>query len=664
MEISDSDHDHSDMDNMHMAESEVQPLLTVADFNGDGTVNKDDLDDLYLRIIESRYHALYDLNGDSELNGADLDLAIATVGQTVPLLDQQIAQATQATMKYYGEGGLEQAFADGYGFFTHEWNGHGIHLFNPFITSQFGNSTELVIDQPVGLNFDAEGNLQAVFYIRLPKLLSGAEQDPLNADFLSRQEYQINNQITIDPNDDFPPNSFDTLTANDWHIHENVAISGLGSQNYNFVYFEESLPSEDFNARIETKIENGEVFFPLSDYLQSPKFWMLHGWFHSLNPEGVFGNINPNIGVNAVDELGFHGHSGHNDSSHSSTEMAFLKGSDDVDMIDGTTNQDMINGFNGNDQISGKEDSDYIWGGFGDDVINGDNGDDEIYGGPDNDILSGNAGHDRVFGGTGNDQLFGNTGNDLLRGGIGNDILTGGERIDYFVLAPGEGTDTITDFEVNVDQLLLENGLVVEALSISQSGDNTLIEFNGETLAILNNVNSADINPDETFTFVQAEHHHDDETFSLFRFQDTIDTSRYLYVGAEEAESIGLNYPQFVNQGFAFEVFSAGINPDENDTLMAMYRLRNEQTGYYLYVNEGEKDSIFADESLSTIFDLEGLAFYAHGADSEHGENIYRFRYLETGAYFYINEGERQVILDSFISGNVVEEGLAFKSVV
>ena len=662
MEISDSDHDHSDMDNMHMAESEVQPLLTVADFNGDGTVNKDDLDDLYLRIIESSYHPLYDLNGDSELNGADLDLAIATVGQTVPLLDQQIAQATQATMKYY-DGGIEAAIADGFGFFTSEWKGHGIHLFNPAITSEIGNSTELVIDQPVGLNFDPEGNLKAVFYIRLPKLLSGAEQDPLNP-LASTEEYAISNQITINDNDDFAPSSFDGLSADDWHTHTNVAISGLGSENPELVYFEESLPSEVFNARIEEKIQNGELFFPLSDYVQTPKFWMLHGWFHSLNPQGVFANLNPTLGVNTVEELGFHGShfDGDHNGEHDSPEL--ITGTDEGETINGTDDGDLINGFNGDDQISGLNGEDFIWGGRGNDVIEGNDHDDEVFGGPGDDNVSGNAGHDRVFGGTGDDQLFGNTGNDLLRGGIGNDILTGGERIDYFVLAPGEGTDTITDFEVNVDQLLLENGLVVEALSISQSGDNTLIEFNGETLAILNNVNSADINPDETFTFVQAEHHHDDETFSLFRFQDTIDTSRYLYVGAEEAESIGLNYPQFVNQGFAFEVFSAGINPDENDTLMAMYRLRNEQTGYYLYVNEGEKESIFGDESLSTIFDLEGLAFYAHGADSEHGENIYRFRYLETGAYFYINEGERQVILDSFISGNVVEEGLAFKSVV
>lgn len=645
--------------------SGIQPLLTVADFNGDGTVNNTDLEDLSDRIINSNYHPLYDLNTDSVLSGADLDLALAMVGSEVPLLDQQIAQATQATMKYYGEGGLERAFADGYGFFTHEWNGHGIHLFNPIITSLFGNSTELVIDQPVGLNFDAEGNLQAVFYIRLPKLLSGAEQNPLNANFLLNQEYQINNQITIDPNDDFPPNSFDTLTEDDWHTHENVVISGLGSQDYNLLYFEESLPSEDFNARIANKIENGELFFPLSDYIQSPKFWMLHGWFHTLNTEGVFGNLNPDLGINAVDELGFHGHIGHSDdhdSSDSNTETELITGSDDDNTIDGTTNSDMINGFNGNDQISGKESSDYIWGGFGDDAINGDNGDDELYGGPDNDILRGNIGHDRLFGGTGDDQLFGDTGNDLLRGGIGNDILTGGDRIDYFVLAPGEGTDTITDFVVNVDKLMLVNGLVAEALSISQSGENALIEFNGETLAILNNVNSADIDPSLTFAYKQRAHHHDDESMSLFRFQNSVDTSKYIYVGQEEAETIESDYPEFSNNGVAFDVFSPNINPEENDTLMAMYRMRNTVSGQYIYVNDGEKQAIMDNESLS--FDLEGLAFYAYGTTSEHGQDIYRFRYLETGGYLFVNTGERNAINSNPDYTSVIkEEGLAFRSI-
>lgn len=663
----DNDHNHDDGTNHeHDTESGMQPLLTVADFNGDGTVNNDDLDDLFDRIVDSNYHPLYDLNADSALTGADLDLAIASVGSNVSLLDQQIAQATQATMKYYGEGGLEQAIAEGYAPWTQEIGGHGIHLFNPFLANQIGNNTELVITQPIGLNYDAEGNLKAVFYIRLPKLLSGAIQDPLNP-FVIQQELAQTGQVIVDPDDDFIPNSFDTLTEDDWHIHERAWIRGLGNTNSELVYYEDSLPLEDFNARILEKVENEQPLFPLSDELATPKFWMLHGWFHSLNSDGIFANIDPTLSINTVSDIGVHGdhgdHSDHDnhdntDSSHSSD---LTLGTDNPETMNGTTEDDRIASFNGDDQIFGLKGSDFIWGGYGSDLIEGGDREDEVYGGPDNDILRGNAGHDRIFGGTEDDQLFGDTGNDLLRGSLGNDTLTGGERIDYFILARGEGTDTITDFVVNVDKLLLANGLVVEALSINQSGENTLIEFNNETLAILNNVNASEIDSTLTFTYTQRGHHHDIPKTDLFRFQHSTDISKYLYVGAEEAESISLNYPEFVNQGRAFDVYSTGINPEENDTLMEIYRFRNKDSGNYIYVNDGERQAIHSNESLHNAFEEEGLAFYVYGA-TDHGNPIYRFRYLETNGYLYVGEAERQSINANY-QGVIVEEGLAFYNI-
>jgi Ca2+-binding RTX toxin-like protein len=63
---------------------------------------------------------------------------------------------------------------------------------------------------------------------------------------------------------------------------------------------------------------------------------------------------------------------------------------------------------------------------------------------------------DRITGGTGAESLYGNTGADRLSGGggadtlagdLGADVLTGGAGNDtFFVLAPGQGADRITDF--------------------------------------------------------------------------------------------------------------------------------------------------------------------------------------------------------------------------
>ena len=93
--------------------------------------------------------------------------------------------------------------------------------------------------------------------------------------------------------------------------------------------------------------------------------------------------------------------------------------------------------------------NDLITGGDGNDLITGNDGDDTLFGG-DGDLgsLDDLAGSDTLFGGTGNDALFGDAGNDVLQGDAGNDTLTGGDGDDTFVYAPGDGFDTISDFNV------------------------------------------------------------------------------------------------------------------------------------------------------------------------------------------------------------------------
>ncbi len=153
---------------------------------------------------------------------------------------------------------------------------------------------------------------------------------------------------------------------------------------------------------------------------------------------------------------------------------------------------------------------------------------DQLYGYQNNDRLQGGGGDDQIWGGSGNDTLLGDNGNDTLYGNIGSDQLTGGPGSDTFVLAsdigiarPGdEGFDTITDFEDNVDQLGLDNGIVDSTdgitlktlnrkitfndLTIAQEGANTVITITdtGERIAVLENVAANTINESD---FTQME---------------------------------------------------------------------------------------------------------------------------------------------------------------
>lgn len=181
------------------------------------------------------------------------------------------------------------------------------------------------------------------------------------------------------------------------------------------------------------------------------------------------------------------------------------------DHADGDEGNDEIYGGAGNDRLFGRDGNDYIDGGVGDDQILGgegnnvliggdgdDNliaqaGDDILLGGAGDDNLKGKAGNDVLEGGAGNDRIFGDDGDDILSGGAGDDLLNGGDGADTYILALGEGIDTILGFNVGEDLISLAEGLTFGDLSFEQVGSRTAITVGEETLALLNGVNAAEL---------------------------------------------------------------------------------------------------------------------------------------------------------------------------
>ena len=93
------------------------------------------------------------------------------------------------------------------------------------------------------------------------------------------------------------------------------------------------------------------------------------------------------------------------------------------------------------------------------DVITGTAGEDKLYGGFGKDQLCGLDGHDELHGGFGADLLDGGAGNDALYAGMGNDTMTGGSGHDSFHFGWVNGHNTVTDFDVTEDTLVLEDGV-------------------------------------------------------------------------------------------------------------------------------------------------------------------------------------------------------------
>jgi Ca2+-binding RTX toxin-like protein len=192
-----------------------------------------------------------------------------------------------------------------------------------------------------------------------------------------------------------------------------------------------------------------------------------------------------------------------------------LEGNEGNDTLHGGQNDDQVHGNEGNDLIFGDLGDDYLCGNIGDDTLFGDQlvpelteadfgtdtlcggvGNDLLFGNMNNDLLCGNEGNDTLYGGVGNDTLVGDSGENIFFGDEGNDLISGGENRDQFVLFANNGTDTITNFQIELDVIVLGDSLTFEQLTLEQDETSTLINFGTETLAILNNVDATTLTVD------------------------------------------------------------------------------------------------------------------------------------------------------------------------
>jgi len=188
------------------------------------------------------------------------------------------------------------------------------------------------------------------------------------------------------------------------------------------------------------------------------------------------------------------------------------------DILRGFGGKDILKGLNGDDRLFGGGGKDKILCGFGDDRAFGNQGKDILIGGKGNDRLNGGLGRDRLNGGIGddwlfggkgddvlragqgNDQLFGGKGNDvlvaqigdtLLDGGVGEDLLIGGRGITTFLVASrNAGVKTISNFSATQGDILKFESYQRSELTITQSGNNTIVTSDNVTLAVLLNVRS------------------------------------------------------------------------------------------------------------------------------------------------------------------------------
>ncbi len=181
---------------------------------------------------------------------------------------------------------------------------------------------------------------------------------------------------------------------------------------------------------------------------------------------------------------------GGNDKLYGGSGNDKILGEGGKDRLHGGGGNDKLYGGDGNDSLFGGKGDDWLFGGEGDDTLHGGKGDDALHGDEGDDTLHGGKGDDCLQGDLGNDTLYGGKGNDLFYGGRGDDQLHGGEGSDTFVFSGRNkskfnGDDTIHDFEDGEDIMSFNRRMKFEDLTITQSGENTVITWNGASVTLI-----------------------------------------------------------------------------------------------------------------------------------------------------------------------------------
>ncbi|WP_122317458.1 calcium-binding protein [Pseudomonas cichorii] len=213
-----------------------------------------------------------------------------------------------------------------------------------------------------------------------------------------------------------------------------------------------------------------------------------------------------------------------------------IQGHVDDDVIAAGAGNDYVDAGDGNDVVNGGDGNDTLYGSSGNDTLNGDNGDDLLIGGSGLDTLLGGAGNDTLQGyglldgGSGDDllegsgELLGGDGQDILRGqgsdtlsgGAGNDVLeaystpwirntntlsggTGDDSLygsfgdDTYLFNLGDGRDLLVERRAgqaysniapSFDTLRFGEGISLQSLSFTRTGNDLLISHSNGTDAI------------------------------------------------------------------------------------------------------------------------------------------------------------------------------------
>ncbi|BAZ38633.1 glycerophosphoryl diester phosphodiesterase [Calothrix sp. NIES-4101] len=200
-------------------------------------------------------------------------------------------------------------------------------------------------------------------------------------------------------------------------------------------------------------------------------------------------NLDPRVGITGqnLPAMQIQGTGGDDVLYGSDKDELFAAGAGN-NTIYGNEGKNIFIAGNGNNIAYGGSSDDVFFLGNGNNLIYANEGINKITTGSGNDLIYGGSQADLIYSGAGDDLIYANEGNNVISAGTGNNTVYSGSGNDKFLLDTGVGSTTIFNYGSN-DQISLGSTLNTNStVSVSISGNDTLISSGGDLLATLKNV--------------------------------------------------------------------------------------------------------------------------------------------------------------------------------
>lgn len=282
--------------------AQAKPLLSVADFDGDGLVDRHDLAWLRKVIREGQYYAIYDRNADNKLDARDLAAAAHDLRKRSTPFDRELVSAFNRFRQFQTITSTAELVQLGFLAGTQPLQGHGMHWLSPSGAASTQGFKLADVNLAEGVNVPAIGDsVWAMFWGDPAQPLFEDSSSPSG---LSALDYpNPGGAWETKPVQAFAtmPRQFFSSNAENWHPHAGLcAIAEDHGQGLQIVVHQhmtfaacQALPSV-----APTGIVYRNAWM---------NFWMMHLWLFNLNPNGPFGETHPCLDPSAPPEDSING---------------------------------------------------------------------------------------------------------------------------------------------------------------------------------------------------------------------------------------------------------------------------------------------------------------------------------------------------------------------